>query len=563
LALNLGDTISQNRIFNPNSAVLFGVANTGQVGNWPINNVDKYLGVKFKISGNTHYAWVRLSVNYVSSSNMSVTIKDFAYQSTPNTLIKAGDTLSVAPVNTASIASSVVATDIADNNNGSDMKVAFTKATNENTIDKYRIMVVKAANASTFNIDSANNVVAANYKEITPTGNNIIDTLSTTAKDVKGNPITNGVAYKVFVMSKADGTNATINSLSQPSNTITLQSVAASTALSVVASDIADNNNGSDMKVAFTKAANENTIDKYRIMVVKAANASTFNINSANNVVAANYKEITPNGNNIIDTLSAMGKDVNGDPIANGVAYKVFVYSKADGTNATVNSLSTASNTITLQSIAANKATSVVASDIGNNNNASDMKVIFNKATNENSLSEYRIMIVKLADAAAFDIAKANAVTIANCQKVTPNGSNYSIVLASGTKDVDGNAIANLVDYKVFIFSKADGTNATVNSLSQASNTIKLIDDTGIEEFDKANINLFPNPVSDFMTIEMPTTGCYNIQIIDINGKVVFEKRFEGLSTKISVSDFVNGNYFVFISDKKQNISKKIIVKKK
>jgi hypothetical protein len=365
---------------------------------------------------------------------MSVTIKDFAYQSTPNTLIKAGDTLSVAPVNTASIASSVVATDIADNNNGSDMKIAFLKATNENTIDKYRIMVVKATNAS------------------------------------------------------------------------------------------------------------------------------TFNINSANNVVAANYKEITPNGNNIIDTLSATAKDVNGDPIANGVAYKVFIYSKADGTNATVSSLSQPSNTITLQSIAANKATSVVASDVGNNNNASDMKVIFNKATNENTLSEYRIMIVKLADAAAFDIAKANAVTIANCQKVTPNGSNYSIVLASGTKDVDGNAIANLVDYKVFIFSKADGTNATVNSLSQASNTIKLIDDTGIEEFDKANINLFPNPVSDFMTIEMPTTGRYNIQIIDINGKVVFEKRFEGLSTKISVSDFVNGNYIVNIIDNKNTISRTINV---
>jgi len=49
---------------------------------------DRYLGCKFDISGNTHYGWARLDV--VAASN-SFTIKDYAYNATPNTPILAGD----------------------------------------------------------------------------------------------------------------------------------------------------------------------------------------------------------------------------------------------------------------------------------------------------------------------------------------------------------------------------------------------------------------------------------------------------------------------------------------
>lgn len=49
---------------------------------------DKYLGVRFLISGNTHYGWIRLDVNADADSTV---IKDFAYESTPNKAIAAGD----------------------------------------------------------------------------------------------------------------------------------------------------------------------------------------------------------------------------------------------------------------------------------------------------------------------------------------------------------------------------------------------------------------------------------------------------------------------------------------
>jgi len=49
-------------------------------------NQNKYLGVRLKISGQTHYGWVQLVWD-----GTTFIYKDFAYESTPNKAIKAGD----------------------------------------------------------------------------------------------------------------------------------------------------------------------------------------------------------------------------------------------------------------------------------------------------------------------------------------------------------------------------------------------------------------------------------------------------------------------------------------
>jgi len=52
---------------------------------------DKFLGVKFTIGTSVHYGWLRLDMSINSDS---ITIKDFAYETTPNTPILAGSTIS-------------------------------------------------------------------------------------------------------------------------------------------------------------------------------------------------------------------------------------------------------------------------------------------------------------------------------------------------------------------------------------------------------------------------------------------------------------------------------------
>ena len=54
-----------------------------------IDNGDLYFGVKFDISANTHYGWVRVNIDTLAGSGI---IYDFAYQSIADSSIFAGDT---------------------------------------------------------------------------------------------------------------------------------------------------------------------------------------------------------------------------------------------------------------------------------------------------------------------------------------------------------------------------------------------------------------------------------------------------------------------------------------
>lgn len=66
-------------------------------GGWT-GQQDKYLGLKFYIGTNVHYGWARLDVR---DDSRVYTLKDYAYQSTPDTPIDAGDdgSVGIAPSN--------------------------------------------------------------------------------------------------------------------------------------------------------------------------------------------------------------------------------------------------------------------------------------------------------------------------------------------------------------------------------------------------------------------------------------------------------------------------------
>ncbi len=173
------------------------------------------MGMKVAVGAKTYYGWARVTV---PADVDSAYISEMAYQSFPGVEIAAGDV-----GNTATQAvTNLMAGDVADNNNGSDMQIGFTQAASEAGIAEYRIYVVKSAAAATFNIDSAKCVAAGNYTSVTPSGSNFLNTLGASANDVDGAAITNGVAYKVFVVSVPDGQVATSPSISSESNEVTL-----------------------------------------------------------------------------------------------------------------------------------------------------------------------------------------------------------------------------------------------------------------------------------------------------------------------------------------------------
>jgi hypothetical protein len=98
--LNSGDAISAANNFSSQSAAiaLQGVVSIPAFNiNYAINQGEflgasqKFMGMKFQAAGNTHYGWVRLSVDTLDPAGLKLIIHDYAYNGTANEQIIAGD----------------------------------------------------------------------------------------------------------------------------------------------------------------------------------------------------------------------------------------------------------------------------------------------------------------------------------------------------------------------------------------------------------------------------------------------------------------------------------------
>ena len=75
-----------------NMAVMLGGFGTSGVGGSWINVKNRYLGVKFKIKGEDHYGWARLSVTVAQPLTITATLTGYAYETIANKPIVAGQT---------------------------------------------------------------------------------------------------------------------------------------------------------------------------------------------------------------------------------------------------------------------------------------------------------------------------------------------------------------------------------------------------------------------------------------------------------------------------------------
>jgi hypothetical protein len=82
---------------------------------------------------------------------------------------------------------------------------------------------------------------------------------------------------------------------------------------------------------------------------------------------------------------------------------------------------------------------------------------------------------------------------------------------------------------------------------------------------DKASINVFPNPVSDYFTVQTDfTENDLNVEVVNELGQIVKESKIVQGTTfcVIETDSFYNGIYFVKVSDGKNTKSIKLIINK-
>ncbi|MBI1191546.1 MAG: hypothetical protein GC205_00035 [Bacteroidetes bacterium] len=304
--------------------------------------------------------------------------------------------------------------------------------------------------------------------------------------------------------------------------------VLADPATALLAADISDNGNGSDLELRFARAADETTIGSYRAIAVPAAASASFTLGAAETLPADRYISVAPTGADPIITFGAGGRDADGVLIAPGTAYQCFVLSVADGTAATLNQLSDASNEVTLLA-SASPARNPEASDVGNEGNGSDLRVVFDNALDESTLSEYRILVVDSAQVSSFDLAAAEAVVAGNFTARPPLGGVQNVLLTATSRTAAGNLIENEAPYRIFVLSVANGSNAQLNSLSEASNAITLRMVTGLSA--PASQTALTATLSQG-TLQVEASGLSGLsgtlELFQVDGRLVANWPFDG-----------------------------------
>jgi len=482
--LDFGSSIDPSILYtNGGSGYMSLINGTFTAYPWTGGATDKYVGAKFIIGSNTHYGWILVSTG---SDSKSFVVKSYAYENVPSTGISAGATVSASP---APIAGSVTATDIANNNNASDISVSWTKPADETGIFRYRVFVVPAEYAASFDVTAAKEVSSERYTQIDPTGDDHSFELTSNLLTTQGLPVSNGKSYKLFVMSVASP--GYVDALSQASNSLTL-SKPAETVTEVTGYDSGDNNNASDLTVTFYKPLDDSGIKGYKIFVVPREDAETFDLTMALSVGSDSYfsygyqdVEIPTEStipsfarafntrslpNPVSITLPANIKSTDGNAISIGKEYRIFVLSEGNGTDY-ISSLSSQSNYVMLQ-LTAETVTDILASDVSDNNNASDIEVTFNKVADESTVVAYRIFVVPASQAEGFTLKSAQTSSSDRYQTVDPDGNNPKVKLSADLLDSEGNPINSATSYAIIVMSA--GNTGYIDNLAYPDNLFSL-----------------------------------------------------------------------------------------
>ncbi|MDK8193712.1 copper amine oxidase N-terminal domain-containing protein [Paenibacillus sp. UMB7766-LJ446] len=387
-----------------------------------------------------------------------------------NALSSSSTQLRLTTNSNAGVASNIGVADVSDYGDGRDLRVSFNRASDESNVSVYRVYVVRSGNAGSFTLSAAN--ASNNYYQVNKTGGNQSFTLPNYMVDTNGYTLSNNVSYRVFVLSVSTSGNSSQNALSSYSSQITLTANAAVTAPSnVAATDIGDNLDGRDLRVTFTKSADETNVNHYRVFVVKSG--TSFNLASANAVGSANYTYVSKNGNNQTVNLSSGAKTADGSNIVNGVAYQVYVMA-VNNNGSLANALSSGSGVITLASNTAVAAVSNVNATVKNQGqagDASDVSISFSKASSENGISGYKAFIVPANQVSGFSIS--SALGISYNIDINKNDASSPVFLNNGHRDINNKPLVVGQKYRVFVLSVSDSSSRASN-LSAASNEFNI-----------------------------------------------------------------------------------------
>lgn len=210
----------------------------------------------------------------------------------------------------------------------------------------------------------------------------------------------------------------------------------------------------------------------------------------------------------------------------------------------------------------ASGVSNIVATDISDNANGTDLKVTFDAAANETTVSEYRLFVIKSGY-----IGNWNALTSAYYEVVAKSGaSSYthvytapSICLGVSGGSLSPYAIKEDSLMQIYVLSVADGTIATVNQIAGPSNSIMLTSShAGITNLSLANneVRVYPNPARNLVNFVFENNNmATEVRVFNMTGQLINSVPVSAITT-VDLNNVDSGMYIYQIVGNNNEIIK-------
>ena len=153
------------------------------------------------------------------------------------------------------------------------------------------------------------------------------------------------------------------------------------------------------------------------------------------------------------------------------------------------------------------------------------------------------------------------AVYVVSGTEFDPISSTDNCGIASVENDF--NDIASLAGEEFPIGTTTVIWLATDNSSNQSQCSFDVIvsSNIGVQDFERGDIAMYPNPTKDKVYIKLINKNILNISIVDINGKLILKRGSLEANESFDLSNFETGVYIIRIQTDKGMFTSRIIKK--
>jgi Leucine-rich repeat (LRR) protein len=171
---------------------------------------------------------------------------------------------------------------------------------------------------------------------------------------------------------------------------------------------------------------------------------------------------------------------------------------------------------------------------------------------------EVTIQVTKRDQTITFDVketAKLNEkITLA---AIASSNLDVTYEVVSGNATLDGSTVTFTEVGKVQIKAKQAG-NKEYKAVEKVV-TITVTKSTAIDNLSVIGAKIYPNPITDILNIELPTTGSYRVTVLNSIGDVVTQKTASSVNTTIDMSAYNSGIYIIKVTTGNRSYTGKII----